>query len=125
MLGVISAAILDLETGKKLREGPAPRDEPPLPEITSALLRAAVKLARIEQSKPDEIVVAAGDHCHLFRPITSPPNLCIHLVLRRRPEALVMARNLLAHLDADLKPARPGERVAEPTPLPALAPTES
>lgn len=119
MAGALGAAVFDTETGTRVRDLLAPTADATPERVHTAmgltdLLRGALRItASWGTEQPDEIVVAAGETFHVVRPIPSMPTLCVHLVLRRRPESLVMARNVLARLDTELQQKARGGKAAD------------
>lgn len=99
MAGAVSATLLDAQTGAPV-SGPDEAQGTGLPN----LLRGADLMARSAGADTaDEIVVTAGEHFHVLHRLATSERLCVHLVLKRRPESLVLARNLLTRLDAELR----------------------
>ena len=100
MAGAVSATLLDAQTGASLSDASGIEAATGLPN----LLRGADLMARAGGADAaEEVVVAAGETFHVLHRLATLDQLCVHLVLKRRPESLVLARNLLARLDAELR----------------------
>jgi CheY-like chemotaxis protein len=98
--GASSACIVDAETGLPLGVASGARSSGDSSHLLGDLLRSSSRLARsYGANAAEEVIVAEGDHYHLLRPLRGSSSMCAYLILKRRPESLVVARNLLARLD--------------------------